>query len=255
MPDMSTDKPRDEDFPLLHGPAYPKVQNLWAREDNLRIPGKFQDPIFALPKSWVVTEKLDGMNMRVTCHPDGNFAVCGRTEKANIPADLMMWIQKHIQPAAVFEALEILGIDPGEQFVTLYGEGMGGKIQSGTARYGEEKHFTLFDVRIGTRVGGWLDDAVVGDVSKHLAIPRAEVLAWDATIGQVSNLVAGGFHTFHAPEDAECGKHLLAEGVMCRTLIPLYDRRGKRVMFKLKYADLQEFFAAQAEKDGGAWTA
>lgn len=228
---------------------YPSIQNLYASNG---IDGKgresgpefgFSNPAFGQIANWVVTEKVDGTNIRVildntttlvSSDGQGNtrwdvphVEVRGRTDNANLPADLLFGIQKW----ATLDTLRACFDDgTGEipDHVTLYGEGFGPGIQKAGQAYGGNKRFILFDVKVGE---WWLNWDSVKDIANKLGVPHVTQLGWcsleeaKARVRESSLLPQGSEHI---------------EGIVCRTDPYLFDQWGNRVMFKYKIRDLKE---------------
>jgi len=49
---------------------YPKIETLFKRDETFRVTDKLRLPEFALVREWLVTEKVDGTNIRVVYLPD-----------------------------------------------------------------------------------------------------------------------------------------------------------------------------------------
>ena len=113
---------------------YPKIETLFNRNADFTVnPEELRLPEFALVRSWLVTEKIDGTNIRVGLTPDGRRLIGGRTDVASIPSFLL----EHLDAVLPVEKLrelwpkdEATGLHPE---VTLFGEGYGPKIQKACA--------------------------------------------------------------------------------------------------------------------------
>lgn len=235
---------------------YPKTENLWASNglqgrDYARGPEfGFKLDSFGQIDRWLVTEKVDGMNMRVRFQPYGwsddpeapVLDFLGRTDRANIPGDLLTYMSE------TFSVEQMLGaFDYGEYSdelgyawqhqVTLFGEGYGPGIQKAGQAYaditGGQKRFILFDVLVRSPSGEWwLSWENVCDVAHKLGIPTVPVLAVNADLDLIQMLVEDRASALQLPG----GEHV--EGVVARTDPYLFDGRGRRVMFKHKVRDL-----------------
>jgi hypothetical protein len=116
--------------------------------------------------------------------------------------------------------------------VVLYGEGYGAGIQSGGV-YRPDKSFRLFDVLVDDQ--WWLSWENVEDIAKKLDIKTVTFLGfW--TLEQIIANVKEGVPSNVALEDSGNSTHI-AEGIVGRTIEPLFDRRGKRIILKLKTSD------------------
>ena len=234
---------------------YPKIDTLYERNEAHRIPKYVPERTlrrdeFSLPSCWLLTEKIDGTNIRipfstkVDAAPSGNSAyvgVRGRTDAAQIPPFLLAFLQETL-------TLEkfISSFDPDTTGI-LFGEGYGARIQKGGGNYRSDVSFRLFDVVIFgqsvTRDGladdgkaWWLNWADVEDVARKLRIETVPVVARMATLAQGIQIVEEGLGSVVAQEE-NARMDINAEGVVARTDPLLFDRRGHRVMWKLKERD------------------
>lgn len=201
---------------------YPKINTIWKREREkpCRImPGQFSRPEFETIDLWHVTEKIDGMNVRVIW--DGETVdFRGRTDRAQMPTNLMA----HLKEAFPVEKMKEKFPGP----VILFGEGYGAGIQNG-GNYSPDQKFILFDVLID---GWWLEPENVKDVAGCLEIDSVPAFCKMSTESAI-DLVAGRERLLSeiAP------KAIVAEGIVCRSVPGLFNRRGERVMWKLKVKD------------------
>lgn len=208
---------------------YPKIDTLWGRdkESFTVIPGAWRNPAFADVSRWLVTEKIDGTNIRVLW--DGERVLYGgRTDRANIPAHLLT----HLMETFTVDNMAACFSGP----VCLYGEGYGPKIQKGGGKYRDTPSFRLFDVRVGEI---WLEWHNVEDIAEKLGIVTAPVLerAADFIPYMESELRSLVPYSFVAQEESH--GDWPAEGVVARSPAGLLDRRGHRVMWKLKFSDFR----------------
>lgn len=203
---------------------YPKIETLYERDANHCVTERLKRPVVATINSWVVTEKVDGTNIRV--HLDAANAVTfgGRTGAAQLNADLVTHLQQTFTPAK----LAMIRRDPEPVSITLFGEGYGAGIQKGGGAYRQDKGFILFDVQIAER--WWLDDAAVTEIAAKLGIPRVPILG-QMSLSEIRDLVRTGFTSIVA--EGRCH----AEGIVARTVEPLFDARGRRLIIKLKTKD------------------
>lgn len=221
---------------------YPKTENLYHRSDETHklIPGSLRQDENDLISYWLVTEKIDGTNIRVILDLHGRVDVRGRSDNANVPGDLSTWIESKIEQADIPLLFEYLGCDD-SCFVTLYGEGYGAGIQKVGRQYSPDKKLRLFDV-VTTRyttpetaLNWWRP---WGDVLTAAAIIGIKTVPYLGTfvLDGVYDYVKRGYPSVVA--DHEAGNLVLMEGVIARTDPYLYNWRGDRVLFKLKGVDL-----------------
>src|SRR3990167_154786 len=209
---------------------YPKIDTLFERAENHKIDPlnlKLRRPVMADISRWVVTEKIDGTNIRVgLTNGSQQIDIGGRTDNAQLPADLMKSLYE-IFTVAKMESLFLPDTAIGTG-ITLFGEGYGTGIQKG-GDYRADKGFTLFDALIECDEHAyWQDDATVTDFAHRLEIPRVPMLGhWD--LGRIVQEVRDGI-----PSKAAWVRPRRAEGIVARPIEPLFDRRGQRLILKLK---------------------
>lgn len=208
--------------------AYPKIETLFVRDEKtfkLLEPYQLRSPVYGTIKSWSATEKIDGTNIRVEITPDNKVSVNGRTDNAQLPADLVKYLYETFTP----EIMQSIRTDP-TVILTLFGEGYGPGIQKGGG-YRQNKSFILFDaaVQADGRVW-WLDEDTVVEFSRKLGIDYVPHLGvWE--FNRIVEEVRAGMQS-RIP-----GSTCLSEGIVARPLEPLYDRRGNRIILKLKTRD------------------
>ena len=206
---------------------YPKIESPFRRHidgpDKNRLDvGAWSRPEFALlhDKPWEWTEKVNGTNVRVIW--DGyKVRFGGRTDNASMPLKLVDMLTEQFPE-------ELLEQKFGSSEVTLFGEGYGPGVASGSGIYNpSEVKFVLFDVWIG---GWWLLRDAVMDVANSLAteiVPLVGMLDVDQAI----RLVSEG-HT------SEWG-NFVAEGLVGKAPLGLLSRGKDRLMMKVKTKDFR----------------
>lgn len=229
---------------------YPKIETLYDRDpDTFKvIPGRLRCPEFGLVSKWLVTEKIDGTNIRVhlTCACQGYCSDCGstggcviaprvkfqgRTDNAQTPPFLLEELQRMFPVDKVQAAF-----DPGVN-VTLFGEGYGARIQKGGGDYREGVSFRLFDVVVhDENRNWWLTWDNVEDVAEKLGINTVPVLTRGENLEQAAKFVSG-LSSVALMEKVK-GPIRAHEGIVAQTDPLLFDRRGHRVVWKLKARDL-----------------
>jgi hypothetical protein len=212
---------------------YPKIETLYDRDEKTHkvIPGKLRLPEFALVSRWLVTEKVDGTNLRIWLRADGAVKYGGRTDAAQLPATIVDWLQTHL-PAERFAGI----FEAGAQAI-LFGEGYGPKIQKGGGLYRADVSFRLFDVALippERASWWWLARANVEDVAAKLGIATVPVLAVDAPLESALGFVSCASQVAELDGGAGCTH----EGIVARTDPLLFTQKGARLMFKLKGRDL-----------------
>lgn len=183
---------------------------------------------------WVASEKIDGTNIRVGW--DGyRVSFGGRTDRADIPKDLLAHLEATFLAPGVEEWFEEnfpLG-DREFRDVVLFGEGFGPKIQSG-GKYRQDISFIGFDVYVD---GVYLSPKSAEGIFDTLGIDfvgtcnvwTGEWVQDDPEPASLNLFIAQG----RAGLTSEWGD-FEAEGLVARTIEPLYDQRGERLIVKIK---------------------
>lgn len=207
---------------------YHKIETLFERDmegDKKLIEGRFRNPAveFLKDNQWHFTEKIDGTNVRV--HWDGHKVLFGgRTDSAQMPTNLMYALNEKFLGMVNEELFEQKF---GEMSVTLYGEGYGEKIQKGGGNYRDGVGFILFDVYIN---GNWLERENVEDIAKAFSVPVAPIVL----IGTIDEAVQF-VKTVPVSQIAKVPHE--SEGLVGRPVVEMRDRRGDRVIVKVKVRD------------------
>ena len=211
---------------------YEKIETLFARDiegTKKLIPGVFRDPTikFLQHCDWVWTKKVDGTNIRV--YWDGHTVTFGgRTDNAQIPTDLINYLNDTFGTTDAEEMFEQLF---GEKEVILFGEGYGRKIQKVGSKYlPNGVSFILFDVLIGEN---YQEREWVEQTAMAFNIPVVPV------VGHGSLEHAVDYDKSH-PNSVIAKQLVEMEGIVCRPAVELRDRRGNRVIVKIKWEDIKE---------------
>lgn len=206
---------------------YHKIETLFERDmlgTKKLIEGKFRNECVEYLKdnTWIFTEKVDGTNVRV--HWDGyKVTFRGRTDNAQMPTPLLTRLQELFSNNTNEELFEQkFGANP----VTFYGEGYGGKIQSGGGSK-LEQDFILFDVLIGNT---WLARENVEEIAKSFNIDVVPVIL-EGTLAQAIEYVKTKPNSPIAQGIKE------SEGVIGTPKARLNDFRGNRIIVKIKTCD------------------
>jgi hypothetical protein len=205
---------------------YHKIETLYERDlKTFKVhPGVLKNRTYGLLKFWEWTEKIDGTNIRVTWDPTKqSVKFGGRSDNAQIHADLYA----HLSETFTAEKMLIPFFDSG---AVLYGEGYGAGIQKGGGLLSKTKKFVLFDVLVDGR--WWLSHENVKDVASKLQIPIVPSFG-SMTLEQASEKVAAGFSSMLEGADSLAR----AEGLVGRPTETLFDKRGARLITKLKTKD------------------
>jgi hypothetical protein len=213
---------------------YHKIDSIYVRDPRGRIlEGQYARPEFAYlaDREWVFTEKVDGTNIRLSYDGSPSFTgnehayIAGRTDNAQIPPHLL---NRLIELMRAMPLGEVFGPEPTD--VVLYGEGYGAKIQKGGGRYLPDRcDFVLFDVKVGS---WWLTRDAVEDVAAKLGIAAVPVIGTGTLDGAVE-MAKDGFASARWPGV------LVAEGIVARPAVELFDRGGRRIITKIKAKDFR----------------
>lgn len=211
--------------------AFPKIETLFERDkETFKVLPQVRCPEFVAIDRWVVTEKIDGTNIRIDFRAVGEdleVTIGGRTDKAEIPKDLKAVLDDLVYNLR--EEVTSILLEYGIQSYTLFGEGYGARIQKGGGRYRDDNAFILFDILVNDRT--WLPTNDTLAAAERLGIEHVPVLGL-MTAQDATNLVAEGFYSTIATDT-----EYEAEGVIARPLVTLLDGRGRRVQWKLKTKD------------------
>jgi RNA ligase len=204
---------------------YHKIDTIFERDkETFQVnPLLLKSPVIRTISEWDVTEKIDGTNIRVMLSETGEVSFGGRTNAAQIPGDLVLYLIKTFQ-----DRMKSLWIDGTPTKIVLFGEGYGPGIQKGGGLYRKDKAFILFDVLVGDK--WWLEREAVTEVAAKLNIDTVPDLG-RMTLDQIVDLV-------RIPFASKLGT-AMAEGIVGRPIETLFDRRGERLIIKLKTKDFQ----------------
>jgi hypothetical protein len=218
-------------FGMPETTEFGKIETLYERNKKFKVNvGQFKNRTYTLLKSWLWTEKVDGTNMRVIWE-NGNTHFAGKTDTANISGDLINWMHNNITCKKMQEVFPSNMVDPLEK-VVLYGEGYGAGIQKGGGDYCAFKNFILFDVRVINPDGDWwLSYENVLDVGNKLSLFVVPAIG-EMTLEDATEFVRVGFKS-----RCSVNPEKMAEGLVGRPLETLYDKKGARLITKLKTKD------------------
>jgi len=206
---------------------YHKIETIFERDmegSKKLIEGKFRNECVEYLKdnNWLFSEKVDGTNIRI--HWDGHaVSIGGRTDNAQIPGVLVQRLSELFlgeTNAQIFEQKFA------ENPVTFYGEGFGGKIQSGSA-YKKEQDFILFDIMVGDI---FLQRENIEEIAKAFSV-KVVPIVFTGTIQEAVDYVKAKPFSKIALEEKEI------EGLVGVPLARLTDFRGNRVIVKIKVCD------------------
>jgi len=202
---------------------YHKINSIFKRsiDGKKMLFGEYSVPEFDYLKNnqWLFTEKVDGTNIRVIW--DGvKVLIKGKTDNAQIHWQLIEKIQALLP---VYKFTDIFKDIP----LCLYGEGYGAGIQKGGGLYKLEKDFVLFDVMINET---WLERSNCEDVAEKLGIEIVPIIGRGTLLDAQVKVETGFVSTWG---------NFIAEGLVIKPIIELCDRRGGRIITKIKHRDFK----------------
>ena len=207
--------------------TYHKINTIWKRDQQGKLlEGQWSRPEFEYLKdnAWVFTEKVDGTNIRVMWDGIGQITFGGKTDNAQMPAGLVAALNNLFLGGL---GLKYFSENWKDVPCCLYGEGYGAKIQKIGGNYkADGQDFVLFDVRVGHL---WLDRDSVADIATQLGL-RVVPVYTTGTLQRMVDLVRDDVLLSHWGP-------FKAEGLIGRPVHELLDRRGERIITKLKAVD------------------
>jgi len=269
--------------------TYQKINTLFMRDkNNIIMPyDGYVDPIFEWLKDckFETSEKIDGTNTRIEVSsqiiydesrsdegiivPVGvqfRLEYKGKTDNAQIPPMLLEHLKENYPIDVVCKGLGLKSYVPIEEWeehkwgtvddktgkftpdeskipkmYTIYGEGYGPKIQSGGNYIKEGNRIIGFDVKI--------DDTYLltenrNDILNKMGMPIVPDMGM-MTIPEAVEFVKKGFKS----RIAEANPDYLAEGLVLRTPNGLRDRRGNRIIVKIKTCDWNKYYVKYGTYD------
>lgn len=203
---------------------YHKIHSLFKRQSEKPhkfILGEFSRDVFEFLQYciWLWDEKVDGTNIRVIME-DGKVRFTGKTDRAQLHAKLVDALNEMFADK-MGDVFSDCGMN-----VCLYGEGYGAGIQSG-GNYRPDMSFVLFDVKIGDL---WLERHNVADIADKLGIQKTPEVG-RGNFAEAIEFVKSGYNSTWGD--------FPAEGIVLRPACELRDRRGDRIITKLKLRDFQ----------------
>lgn len=222
---------------------YPKIETLFDRDKSTHKVnlGEYRLPEFKMIDKWLVTEKIDGTNIRIELKSgptvggiSRHVSYHGRTDRAQMPTTLVNWLHEHIPQEKVLDAFDLA------TRVTIFGEGYGAGIQKG-GNYRSDVSFRIFDVVVDDGDWRWwLNWDSVRNIAAKLEVKTVPVFGVDLSMNKAIALVHGlssvTFAEHKNPETVEQKQ----EGVVCKTEPIMLQRNGQRIVWKLKRKDFPE---------------
>jgi len=224
---------------------YHKIQSIYKRDpaNNYKtfLEGEFSRPEFRylFNNMWLFTEKIDGTNIRVIISGDtptdkertGHLIIDfkGKTDKAQIPVFLLEKLKEiFYDEDRINKMYEIFKFPEVGGEVCLYGEGYGARINKGGIYIPNGVDFILFDIKIDN---WWLKREDVEEVAEKLEIKIVPIIAVGTLQQALASIKLGNVISKLRVDGG------LAEGLVCKPIIELKDRGGRRIIIKIKHRD------------------
>lgn len=225
----------------MAGLEYPKIDTLYDRDDKYIIVGKLRRQEFGNIKRWSITEKIHGTNTRVTLFENGEVFYGGKTDNAIIIPELLDYLKKTFTQEKM-EVIFWLPNEPIPKSVTIYGEGYGPRIVPGSGAYRKDVSFRLFDCLVISEGNWWLERKNLEDVAIKLGIKCVPILGvidfLPEDILQIEKIFLDNRNRLVAVEEDGLAS-MTPEGIIAKTDELLFNRKGERVMWKLKIKDFK----------------
>lgn len=214
------------------------MQTLWKRDPENKFvikPGEFSREEFGNIKRWNITEKIDGMNVRVVYEDESlyygsSISFGGRTDKAILPEGLVSFLKESFTQQRMEYKFE------GAKFAILFGEGYGAGIQKGGGLYQKAKEFILFDVLLD---GMWLSRDSVEDIASFFGVEHVPEIKHITTMNAAIDYVKSRPLSLVSDNPKEM------EGIVARSDPLLLFRNGDPLMWKLKLKDFDDLEEAR----------
>ena len=208
---------------------YQKIQTVWLREGNKK-KGKLIDFDWSKPEfnllqniNWVGTEKIYGENIRVLW--DGEKVLFkGKTD--TIEDNVNLILLEYLKETFTVEKMKHCFHNSNN--VCIYGEGFGYAIHHGEKYLKDTVSFRLIDVNISN---WWLIRTAKEDIAKKININIVPIVTHGNLICAI-NYVRNGFKSTISEDST-----LIAEGLVLEPAIQLFNRKGERIITKIKYKD------------------
>lgn len=209
---------------------YHKIQTVFLRDpDNNHktlLEGAWAKEEFGILQNiaWTATEKIDGTNIRIMWDGE-NVTFAGKSDNAHIPPHLLKVLETQFPNDLM---AEVFG-DSNE--VCIYGEGYGNKIQKTGKHYiKNECDIIIFDCKVGSL---WLTRPNVEDIGEKLAVDVVPIID-HIRLFEAIELVQEGFKSTISED-----KDLISEGLILKPCIELFNRKGERIITKIKHKDFR----------------
>lgn len=229
----------------MTGTEYPKIQTLYDRYPDYSINvEKLRRAEFGIINTWQVTEKLNGRNIRILLKQNGHVEFSGRQDgvkvSEQIPQKMMDYLNLIFTPQKmqsvfwryvnnVFQTPE----------VCVYVEGLGSDLAAGSGIYcpGTSVSVRLIDCYINP---WWIERPLLEEFGRKLGIKCTPLLDTIYTLPRTREELERIIKISHVATEDNSNFLGLAEGIVAKTEPLLVNRKGERVIWKLKYKDFKK---------------
>lgn len=225
-------------------PAYPSILGVFNRsQENPKnvAYGSWSTPALSYLQlcTWRMREKVDGINTAVILQRGPVWAEFrGRREGTQLPPFVIDMLREKFPMSGEYEKLV------GDYYkLVLFGESYGNRIQGVGSKYIKDGvDFILFDCLGITWSDGpvWLGDDDVAGIAASLGLKMPPVILEGPLMDGVNAVEMGVISRVAQAPDT------LAEGLVARPIVPLFDAHGARIITKIKTRDLYSKSVYQA---------
>lgn len=233
------------DVELMADLEYPKIDTLYNRDGKRFVNvKKLRRPEFGMIKRWSLTEKIHGMNTRITLLDNGAVVYGGKTDDAEIPPELFDYLKKIFTPEKM-KSVFWLSNKPIPKSATIYGEGYGPGTVPGSGIYRSDVAFRLFDCLVITEDNNWwLERHSLEDIAGKLGIKCVPLLGiidfLPVSVEEIKHIFIKHRARMVVVEDGgQVELALEGEGVIAKTYPLLFNGKRERLMWKLKIKDFE----------------
>lgn len=242
----------DQRWLYLADREYPKIETLWNRDDKrFVIPGNLRRPEFGIIKSWSLTEKLNGRNLRVTLSDNETVEYLGRSDEAELTPEILKFLMEKFPLDNLKKALWLPGKTP-PQYAAIYGEGYGPHMAAGSGIYCKDRSFRLFDCLMESPNGvWWLERSNIEDIARKLDVRCVPVIGHIDYLPVCAEQLQDLINESIVAREENC-TGMMPEGIVAKSEPLVYDRKGDRIMWKLKMKDFKKIKRAKIFKCVGS---
>lgn len=234
----------DDAWSELVSTEYQKIPTIYARDPQTHrvVVGEYATPELQhlADARWIAEEKVDGESIRVELGPFGETLYFrGRKDRSQLSAKRSDFLATRFdleKLRALFQMDRFAEIGDHPDTV-LYCELFGLDVQKAGRFYSPSAYMVmLFDVRMGRR---WASREDVLEIASELDICAPSL--WTSaspptvTLSEATRIAQVGFSsTFSAEEEKP-----MAEGLILRPVVDLFDAKGNRILAKIKTRDFE----------------